>query len=497
MKKRRKKVDSATCCDSTCGVGGAARQDPGDGLGEDDADDRDDRHDGQGEAEDPRGQAFGLPVVATPEQVDEGGDEHGRERTGGDELEEDVRDRARRLVGVAQVGGAEDGGDHPDLHEADAAGRERGDAHPRRGPRRSIFARHHQRASLRGRARFPAASRHAGAGRPPGRRRPCWGDGTSGGGWALSTVLERDLASPLVLRAMHAALLVAETALLEERRPLTRDEVLAVAARPLDELPDLVALAHRVRLAYCGAEVELESLINAKSGACPEDCAFCSQSARYSTDVDVYPLLQLDEVLEAARATRAAGATQFCIVVAVRGPSERMLTRVIEAVDAVHARDRPRGRVLARSAHPGAGGTPRRGGREALQPQPRGAARAVPVDRDHPHLRRPRRDRPSRHRRRHGAVLRRHPRHGRDARAARRLRVRARRARTVRGADQLPAPHRHAARRRAPHHARARRCRRSRCSVSCCRARGSASPVVASTCSASCRRWACSRARTR
>src|SRR5436190_3510734 len=134
---------------------------------------------------------------------------------------------------------------------------------------------------------------------------------------------------------MADALRHAERALLEERRPLTRDEVLGVAALPLDELPDLVALAHRVRLAYCGAEVELESLINAKSGACPEDCAFCSQSARYSTDIDVYPLLQLDEVLEAAHATREAGATQFCIVVAVRGPSERMLTRVIEAVDAV------------------------------------------------------------------------------------------------------------------------------------------------------------------
>src|SRR3954449_3145551 len=134
---------------------------------------------------------------------------------------------------------------------------------------------------------------------------------------------------------MQDGRLVAETALIDERRSLTRDEVPAAATVPLDGLPDLVALAHRVRLAYCGAEVELESLINAKSGACPEDCAFCSQSARYSTDVDVYPLLQLDEVLEAARATRAAGATQFCIVVAVRGPSERMLTRVIEAVGAV------------------------------------------------------------------------------------------------------------------------------------------------------------------
>jgi biotin synthase len=132
------------------------------------------------------------------------------------------------------------------------------------------------------------------------------------------------------------ALQVAEHALLGERRPLTRDEVGAVAALPLDQLPDLIALAHQVRLAYCGPEVELESLINAKSGACPEDCAFCSQSVKFDTNVDVYPFLDVDEIVDAARATRAAGATQFCIVVAVRGPSERLLDKVIEAVDAVH-----------------------------------------------------------------------------------------------------------------------------------------------------------------
>ena len=196
-------------------------------------------------------------------------------------------------------------------------------------------------------------------------------------------------------------------------------------------------------------------------------------------------------------ATRAAGATQFCIVVAVRGPSERMLTRVIEAVDAVHARDRPRGRVLTRAPHRGAGRATRGGGRQALQPQPRGTARAVPVDRDHPHLRRPGRDRTPRHRRGHGAVLRRHPRHGRDARAARRLRVRARRARPVRGADQLPAPHRHPARRPAAHHAARGAAGDRAVPPRAARARGCASPVVASTCSASSRRWACSRAPTR
>ena len=97
----------------------------------------------EGEAQHPRGQALGLGVVAGPEEVDEGGHQDGRERPGGDELEEDVRDRARGLVGVAQVGGAEHGGDHPDLDETDPAGRQRGDAHPRRGPRRSI-ARHHR-----------------------------------------------------------------------------------------------------------------------------------------------------------------------------------------------------------------------------------------------------------------------------------------------------------------------------------------------------------------
>jgi biotin synthase len=130
-------------------------------------------------------------------------------------------------------------------------------------------------------------------------------------------------------------LATAERALLTERRHLTRDEALAVAHLPLDELPSLIALAHKVRLAWCGPQVELESLINAKSGACPEDCAFCSQSVRFPTGVDVYAFLDLDEILAAARATVAAGATQFCIVVAVRGPEERLLRRVIEAVEMV------------------------------------------------------------------------------------------------------------------------------------------------------------------
>jgi biotin synthase len=134
---------------------------------------------------------------------------------------------------------------------------------------------------------------------------------------------------------MLTPLAVAERALLEEKRLLTRQEALHVAHLPLEQLPELIALAHNVRLAWRGPEVELESLINAKSGACPEDCAFCSQSVRFSTDIDVYPFLDDDEMLEAARETREAGATQFCIVVAVRGPDERLLNRVLEATELI------------------------------------------------------------------------------------------------------------------------------------------------------------------
>ncbi len=134
---------------------------------------------------------------------------------------------------------------------------------------------------------------------------------------------------------MPTPLAVAERALLQEKRLLTRQEALDVAHLPLEQLPELIALAHNVRLAWRGPEVELESLINAKSGACPEDCAFCSQSARFSTDIDVYPFLDDDEMLQAARETREAGATQFCIVVAVRGPDERLLNRVLEAAELI------------------------------------------------------------------------------------------------------------------------------------------------------------------
>ena len=131
-------------------------------------------------------------------------------------------------------------------------------------------------------------------------------------------------------------LAAAETALLEERRPITRREALGVAHLPLDSLPDLISLAHRVRMAWRGPEVELEGLLNAKSGACAEDCAFCSQSAHFpASTVEAYPFLQLDRIRAAAKQTLDAGATQFCIVVAIRGPDQAMIDKVVEATNSV------------------------------------------------------------------------------------------------------------------------------------------------------------------
>src|SRR5438309_6128176 len=134
-----------------------------------------------------------------------------------------------------------------------------------------------------------------------------------------------------------AALDEARATLLERREQIDRRLADRLAALPDDALPELFALAHRVRLAWMGPAVEVESIISAKTGGCPEDCVFCSQSARYHTDVVREPMLPAAQLVELARRTRALGGTEFCIVVAVRGPDERMIRAVIEATQAIRA----------------------------------------------------------------------------------------------------------------------------------------------------------------
>jgi biotin synthase len=127
----------------------------------------------------------------------------------------------------------------------------------------------------------------------------------------------------------------ARRALLDDRRQLTLDELRTLAALPADELPALAEAAHAVRLAWCGDTVEIEGILAAKTGGCPEDCHFCSQSSRFDSPVKALPLLAHDEVLAAARETVELGASEFCLVYAVRGPDERLMAHLEEVVPLV------------------------------------------------------------------------------------------------------------------------------------------------------------------
>jgi biotin synthase len=85
------------------------------------------------------------------------------------------------------------------------------------------------------------------------------------------------------------------------------------------DLWDLFAAAGRVRVRFRGDSVDICSIINAKSGACTEDCAYCAQSVHHTTDAPVYPLISEESMTEAARSAKKNGAKRFCIVTSGRG----------------------------------------------------------------------------------------------------------------------------------------------------------------------------------
>lgn len=127
-------------------------------------------------------------------------------------------------------------------------------------------------------------------------------------------------------------------ALIDERRQLDVAELAALARLDPQHVPALAATAHEVRLAWCGPVVEVEGILSAKTGGCPEDCSFCGQSARFQSPVEGTPFLDADEILRAADETARLGASEFCIVLAVRGPSERIMAQVLELVPAISNR---------------------------------------------------------------------------------------------------------------------------------------------------------------
>ena len=117
---------------------------------------------------------------------------------------------------------------------------------------------------------------------------------------------------------------------------LGQDEVLQVLGLRGPGLTAALALAHEVRMRWCGPEVEVEGIVSVKTGGCPEDCHFCSQSGRFASPVrSVW--LDIPQLVQAAKETAATGATEFCIVAAVRGPDERLMDQMRRAVPVIRA----------------------------------------------------------------------------------------------------------------------------------------------------------------
>ncbi len=119
----------------------------------------------------------------------------------------------------------------------------------------------------------------------------------------------------------------------------SREEAAVIASARNADLVDLFAAANRVREHFRGNAVDICSIVNAKSGACSEDCRFCAQSAHYATDAAVYPLVDVERMAEAARAARENGARRFCIVTSGRGIDDssdlRNIARGVERVSAL------------------------------------------------------------------------------------------------------------------------------------------------------------------
>jgi len=125
------------------------------------------------------------------------------------------------------------------------------------------------------------------------------------------------------------------SAISEIRHDYTRTEILALLDTPFN---DLLARANAVHRAHHPAnQVQVSTLLSIKTGGCPEDCAYCPQAARYHTGVEATKLMSVEEVMEKARAAKAAGATRFCMGAAWRSPKDRDVEKVAELIGAVKA----------------------------------------------------------------------------------------------------------------------------------------------------------------
>src|SRR5438552_14229757 len=118
----------------------------------------------------------------------------------------------------------------------------------------------------------------------------------------------------------------------------TRDEALAILRAPDEELLDILAAAYKLRRRWLGNTVQLYFLMNAKSGLCPEDCHYCSQSKISTAEISRYNLLSREKLLDGARLAAERGSKTYCIVISARAPSEREIQAVEKIVPEIKAR---------------------------------------------------------------------------------------------------------------------------------------------------------------
>src|SRR3954464_4445313 len=126
----------------------------------------------------------------------------------------------------------------------------------------------------------------------------------------------------------------ARAQVLDDGVGLDEEGILGILRLPDEALRAALQLAPDVRMKWCGPEVEVEGIVSLKTGGCPEDCHFCSQSGQFTSPVrSVW--LNIPELVKAAEQTAATGASEFCIVAAVRGPDERLMSQMRNGVKAI------------------------------------------------------------------------------------------------------------------------------------------------------------------
>jgi len=118
---------------------------------------------------------------------------------------------------------------------------------------------------------------------------------------------------------------------------ITSDEATSLINVSEDSLQFLSDAANEITRKFNGNIIDVETLINAKKGTCPEDCSFCSQSAFYQTGIDSYKLLSADTIVENAKIAKGHGVKSFCLVCAWRGPSEKDFEQICDIVKKVNS----------------------------------------------------------------------------------------------------------------------------------------------------------------